>query len=117
MNKNYICVFGSLRKNSTRGYNFGRCGNQEFIKQIKLQGFQMFSLSAFPTICEGEGEITAELHSVDETTFARIVRMESGAGYQEKIVNIDGVDATIYVWNKAQIEKYKLPRIENGDWD
>jgi gamma-glutamylcyclotransferase (GGCT)/AIG2-like uncharacterized protein YtfP len=113
----HILVFGSLRKHSKRGYNHNRCGEQQFIKQIKLQGFELYDLGDYPTICEGNGEITAELHGVDETTFARIGRMESGAGYQEKIVNIDGVDATIYVWNKAQIEKYKLPRIENGDWD
>ena len=117
MNKKHILVFGSLRKNSKRGYNFGRCGEQTFIKPLKLQGFEMYSLSAFPTICEGNGEITCELHSVDETTFARIGRMESGAGYKEKIVNIDGVDATIYVWDKAQIERCELPKVKNGDWN
>jgi gamma-glutamylcyclotransferase (GGCT)/AIG2-like uncharacterized protein YtfP len=112
----HILVFGSLRKNSKRGYNFDRCGKQVFIKQIKLQGFELYDWGAFPTVCEGIGEITAELHSVDETTFARIERMELGAGYQERLINIDGIDATIFVWAKKDIIKLKLDKVESGDW-
>ena len=112
----YILVFGSLRLKSNRGFNYGRCGQQVFIKQIKLQGFELYDLGSYPTVCAGEGTITAELHGVDETTFLRIKNMENSAGYQERLINIDGIDATIFVWEKKDIIKLKLDKVESGDW-
>lgn len=112
-----MLVFGSLREHSKRGYNFNRFGGQKFVKAVTLNGFEMYSLGGYPTICDGDGTIQAELHIVEDSPFQSIQRMEKGAGYVEKIVNVDGVEATIFVWNKNKIEQYELPRVESGDWN
>lgn len=117
MNKQHILVFGSLREKSKRGYNFNRFGGQEFVKPVTLNGFEMYDLGAYPTICEGEGSIQCELHTVEPDAFKNIQRMEKGAGYEEKTVDVDGVQATIFVWDKKQIERYGLKRVDSGDWN
>jgi gamma-glutamylcyclotransferase (GGCT)/AIG2-like uncharacterized protein YtfP len=118
--KHLLC-FGSLRRHSKRGFNFGRFGKgtQTFIKEVKLNYFEMYAAcgGAYPTICEGNGTIICELHEVEDEAFNRIQAMEAGANYQEKIVDIDGVLATIFVWSKDEIVKHQLPRIESGDWN
>lgn len=115
----HLLVFGSLRQNSKRGYNFNRFGGQEYIKDIELNGFEMYNLGSYPAICEGEGKIKCELHSVKEEAANYIERMEIGAGYTGKTIKteLNGqiVDATIYTWPKSRLQKYN--RIESGNWD
>jgi gamma-glutamylcyclotransferase (GGCT)/AIG2-like uncharacterized protein YtfP len=112
----YLLVFGSLRQNSKRGYNWNRFGGQTFVKNIPLTGYEMYSVGPYPTICEGEGVIQTELHTVEDSAFKKIQLMERGAGYDEKTVIIDGIEASIFVWNKSEIEESNLPRVESGDW-
>ena len=116
-NTNYMLSFGSLRQHSKRGYNFQRFGGQEYIETIVLDGYEMFDLGSYPTVCVGNGLITCELHSVSDDAWKRICSMEKGAGYQEKIVKVGDIDATIFVWDKAEIERYNLPKVANGNWD
>lgn len=113
----HILVFGSLRQKSKRGYNFNRFGGQAFVKPVTLEGYEMYDLGAYPTICEGNGTIQCELHTVEDAPFKNIQRMEAGAGYAEKTVMVDGIEATIFVWDKAKIQRYGIPRVESGDWN
>lgn len=115
----YIIVFGSLRKHSSRGYNFNRCGRQEYIKTLKLKGFDLYDLGPYPAVCRGDGILTCELHEVDDATFRRIDRMEIGAGYTAVKVavehNMEKVEATIYTWpESALVGSYD--QVESGDW-
>lgn len=116
----HILVFGSLRQHSKRGYNFDRFGkgSQKFVKNVTLNGYDMFDLGAYPAIAEGKGTIKAELHTVTDEAFARIQRMEAGAGYGEKTEKIDGVEATIFTMTPAQLQAYRAPKpYPSGDWN
>ena len=112
-----MLFFGSLRKNSKRGYNFNRCGKQTYIETITLDGFDMYSLGPYPAICKGDGKIVCELHSVDERTFLSISGMERGAGYTEEVLKVGDIDASIWMMPADRLKKSGKPKVENGDWD
>ncbi len=127
----HLLVFGSLRKNSERGYNFDRFGKgtQKLIHSFWLRGFEMFSLGSYPAICpskETKG-IQVELHEVDDKAAESIERMEVGAGYTGIKVPISipdqfaklghrEIEATIYTWPKERLESGRYPKVESGDW-
>jgi gamma-glutamylcyclotransferase (GGCT)/AIG2-like uncharacterized protein YtfP len=111
----HILVFGSLRQHSKRGYNFDRFSGQKFIRNIELDGFEMYDLGSFPAICRGQGKIKAELHSVEDVAAERIERMEIGAGYKSIPIDIDNIKASIYIMDKERLQGY--PKVESGDWD
>lgn len=117
-NKNKLLVFGSLRKNSKRGFNFNRFGGQEYVKDVVLNGFDMYDLGPYPAICEGKGQIKCEMHNVSDTAFAMIRMMERGAGYSEKVIEIDGEKATIFTMTPESMEMYgiKGKPMKVGDW-
>jgi len=107
-----ILVYGSLRKDH---YNFNRCGKQKFVKAMKLNGYDLFSLGSYPAILEGKGDLVVELHEVDDLTHKNIQRMELGAGYSEKPIEVDGVTASLYVFNNKNIAKTQT-QVKSGDW-
>lgn len=111
-----LLVFGSLRKTSKRGYNYQRFGGQNFIKKLTLDGFEMYSLGAYPAICKGEGKIKCELHEVEDVAAERIERMEIGAGYTPVNINLEkNVTATIYTWPKDKLKG--CVKVQDGDWN
>lgn len=113
--KKYIVVYGSLRAKPEPFYNFNACGKQQFIKKFNLEGYELYSLGAYPAIIEGKGNITVELHEVDERTYQRIRGMELGAGYNEKQIEVDGKLASLYVYNNAERLRQR-ERVISGDW-
>lgn len=115
MKDRYLLVFGSLRKNSKRGYNFNRFGGQTFLKEVDLDGFKMVSLGPYPAIYKGEGKIKCELHKVAAQAYKNIYRMELGAGYEELTLDLDNIKASIFVMDKNRLENY--PVVKNGDWN
>jgi len=116
----YILVFGSLRRNSKRGYNFNRFGGQTYLKNVELCGFEMYDLGAYPAICPGKGKIQCELHSIEDGPLEAIRVMEKGAGYKEKeliVVNHtrNVVESSIFYMDKSRLINY--PKVETGDWN
>lgn len=109
----HLLVFGSLRQNSKRGYNFQRFGGQTYLKDVELDGFEMVNLGAYPAIYKGNGKIKCELHAVEDKSFEYIKRMELGAGYQEQVLK--EYNASIFLMDKEQLENY--PRVKSGDWN
>ncbi len=116
-NQKYLLVFGSLRKNSKRGYNYNRFGegSQKYIKDVILDGFEMFDLKYYPAICKGQGKIKCELHTVEDQAYTEIYHMEIGAGYSELKLPVEGVEASIFVWPAERLQD--KPKVESGDWD
>lgn len=112
----YILVFGSLRKHSKRGFNYQRFGEQIFIKEVILNGFEMYSLTHYPAIKRGEGRIKAELHLVSEEIFRMINAMEVNAGYTPIVLNVEKRNAVIYLMD-IDFKKRGFERVESGDWD
>lgn len=117
----YILVFGSLRKYSSRGFNFNRFkayGEQIFIRNLVLDGYEMYSLGAYPAICPGDGQIKCELHSIAEDAYNLIQQMEINAGYREDFVKLEGgITASIFTMPKERLLKFKVPKMESGDWN
>lgn len=126
MNTNLILVFGSLRAHSPLGYNFNRCGPQKYIRTLTLDGWRLYSLGAYPTICRSdnpEDKLVVELHEVDDKTLARITAMELGASYHTVTIDLPEGPATMYAWTPEQCEALEKAgrlargrRVESGDW-
>lgn len=112
MDKKYALFYGSLKKDH---YNFNRFGGQTFVKEVELDGYELFNLGSYPAILEGKGKIIAELHEVTPEAFASIRRMEIGAGYSEKQKEIDGEKASLFVFSESRIRN-AFPKIEDGNW-
>jgi gamma-glutamylcyclotransferase (GGCT)/AIG2-like uncharacterized protein YtfP len=106
--------YGSLRK--VEGYNFGRCGKQKYIKTLTLDGYDLYSLGAYPAVVDGKGKVVVELHEIPNAQTAEYIRqMELGAGYEERVVNVDDVDAYLYVYKGNNRLNPEL-KVEHGDW-
>lgn len=114
----YCLMYGSLRRYSKRGYNFNRFSNygeQIYIKDLTLNGFEMYDLGAYPAICKGNGKIKTELHSVTDEVYMMISYMETNAGYQESFVDLgDGIIASLFTMRKENLVKMK--KVNSGDW-
>lgn len=117
-NNTVNCLFyGTLRKNGSRDktYNFNRFGGQKLIKEVKIKGFNLYNLGYYPCAVEGDGEITCELHEVEsQKSFSYLRNMELSAGYKEKEVSVDGVNACIFVMEN--LDKNRYSKIIDGDW-
>lgn len=113
-----IIVYGSLRLNE---YNYNRLKEQyednfNWLKTIKLQGYKLYSLGAYPGIKESkyiDNELVCDIIEVSLECYNSIFRMEIGANYECKIIPIEGIDITIYLY-KGTVNENKL--IINGDW-
>jgi gamma-glutamylcyclotransferase (GGCT)/AIG2-like uncharacterized protein YtfP len=128
-NKNYILVYGTLRRgdqNTSRDkvYNFNRFGGQKYIETLRLKGFSLYSLGPYPCVVEDKsGEITIELHEIENESLNYIDSMESGAGYDKQIVEIKSkelknkVFAGIYYYHSEDLPtRIKNNMIKSGDW-
>jgi gamma-glutamylcyclotransferase (GGCT)/AIG2-like uncharacterized protein YtfP len=113
-NMKYALFYGSLKQNH---YNFGRCGDQKYIKTLQLDGYDLYSLGAYPGIVPGTGKLTVELHEVDEKTLQNIRYMELGAGYEEKMIDIDGKPATLYIYKNKFNRLSEKSKIPSGNWE
>ncbi len=114
-----MLFFGSLRKNSKRGYNFDRFqkGGQKYIKDVWLNGWQMYDLGAYPAIARGafNSKIKCELHEVNDFCFERIQSMEAGAGYKELELDVDKIKATIFYMDAKSLQGCNI--VFSGDWN
>jgi gamma-glutamylcyclotransferase (GGCT)/AIG2-like uncharacterized protein YtfP len=79
-----IAVYGSLKR--------GKYNHDFYLKDAKKLGEidvigTMYLVSSYPALVDdGENEYVAEVYEVDDETFESLDRMESGAGYVQKIV-------------------------------
>jgi gamma-glutamylcyclotransferase (GGCT)/AIG2-like uncharacterized protein YtfP len=120
MNVNHVLVYGTLRRGE-RANSF--LDDSEFLGEVTVPNAVMFDLGSFPGIHLNQPEfsITAELYRVDNPKI--IDRLDGYEGfdpydpkrslYLREVVNVNGVDAFIYVYNGAAP---RSPRIVTGDW-
>lgn len=109
---NYCLFYGSLK---STGYNFNRFSGQKLIKEVELDGFEMYSLNHYPAVCPGQGKIKCELQQISKSAMALIHNMEIGAGYKKITLDIDNVTANLYVMDKSYLEK-NCTKVESGNW-
>ena len=115
MNKNHNYAFyGSLRKDQ---YNFRQ--GMEYQKTVEITGFKLFSLGAYPCAIQTGNEddkLTVDLFTVTGQNENSIHRMEIGAGYDYKEVEIDGKMFGIYVYPTDFLNRLADRRVPEGDW-
>lgn len=81
----------------------------------------MHDLGAYPYIREGEGKILVEVYETPEAEYNETSRMEMGAGYamKEVNVNLDGQTHVAEVYYATADNKFyndEKPLVPNGDW-
>lgn len=113
----HLCLFfGSLRLHSKRGYNHDRFGDgtQRYIRTLTIDGYDLYSLGAYPAICPGAGKVVCELHEVEGRAFRGIQAMERGAGYTEATIDLPEGAATIFTYDPNHL--MGCPKVASGDW-
>jgi gamma-glutamylcyclotransferase (GGCT)/AIG2-like uncharacterized protein YtfP len=111
-----IAVYGSLREGQ---YNFERF-KQAYpeIKVVKnnhrIEGFQLYSLGAYPAIKYGKGSVEIDVLEVPQRCFGQITAMELGAGYSALEIFIDNEQVVIYPYEQ-QVDPRRL--VESGNWN
>ncbi len=112
-----VFVYGTLRKGQ---YNHYLLNKARFIKDTRVDGFQMYSRGFFPFLYEGEGSIIAELYEINQRIFFSLDLLEGYPHhYQRKIVSdVNGDEAWIYYFENRNNERYMSngSYIESGDW-
>lgn len=108
----HIASYGTLRVGH---YNFSRFDLTPVKESVVIKGFDLYDLGSYPCVEENPGEeITVDILECSEDTLQRIRRMEIGAGYNYKTIDIEGIECEIYYYNK--IPNYAT-KIEHGDYN
>jgi len=111
-----VIFYGSLKKGFYNYDRFNSFGKQIFVSDIELPGYDIYSLTHFPAVCEGKGTIKAEIHIMDIEVYRRVFSMEIGSGYVEEMVEVNGESYSLFVMPKCNIEAYRGTLIESGEW-
>lgn len=127
-------VYGTLKVGGYFAESFD--GLRTDCQIAKLKGFDLFkigggSLSWFPGIVEGKGEVVGELHTYKEEHIKEVfTHMDAIEGYDENnparslyrrekaVVTLEDGSietANIYIFNSKIPKEY--PKINSGKWD
>jgi gamma-glutamylcyclotransferase (GGCT)/AIG2-like uncharacterized protein YtfP len=109
----YFLFYGSLRQGEYNQSYF----DYEFIKTVVLKGYKLYSLGGYPGIKKSnnpEDTLVCDLVKVtDKSEFQAIDGMEIGAGYSREIIEIEGVQAILYLY-EGKVQEERL--VPSGDW-
>ncbi len=116
--KRYVAAYGSLRKDE---YNYDRLqiyfkDGLKYLFTTELGGYLLYDLGSYPGIIESADAtktIVIDILECSNEAFHNINIMELGANYNAKVVNIKGVDCTIYIY-KGKVHTKSL--VKDGDW-
>ena len=118
----YNCLFyGSLRKGEYNHSYFNK-GEFEFLQTVKLKGYKLYSLGSYPGIKESnslEDTVVCDVVIINNSLVMNgIDRMELGAGYSRKIVDVtleSGkiLSCVIYIY-EGRVKEESL--VAHGDW-
>lgn len=108
-----VAVYGSLRKGKG---NHRVLENSELVDTIRVKGFDMFSLGAYPyCVPDKNGEITVELYRIASDSVGKSLDILEGypSFYDRKLISTPHGDAWIYF-----IDEYRdgTSYVEGGDW-
>lgn len=113
--KHLVLVYGSLRVGF--GNHSFHLSTSKFIEETTVDGFEMYSLGAFPYIktdVNGKG-VVVELFEVDDIVFASLDRLEGYPQfYNRKLVTTaSGKEGWIYFIDNDQRPG---PKVKSNDW-
>lgn len=116
------CAFyGTLRVDQPNYNAFKLKENAKYLGTAIVPGLSMIDLGWYPMCFEADPKetIVVDLMEVtDERAALGIKRMELGAGYKEKEIEVDGEKYIIYVSAYGADKSYadKLRGVPGGDW-
>ena len=113
----YVFVYGTLMMGFHNHESFGFNANTRFVSRAALQGAVMFDMGFYPCIVltgNPNNMVHGELyHYCDMECRERVSIMEFGAGFDEEVVTIDGIPASVFVYRE---KPEGVPWIPGGDW-
>lgn len=114
-----VAVYGSLKQGFGNDYHLE---DSKFVGDDTLDGFEMYSLGAFPAVMYGEGSIDVEVYDIDDATLNVLDKIEGYFGSsafnmydREKVLTKYG-ESFIYVWTDRSIKSTRK-QIETGNWE
>ena len=114
MNTTVFAFYGSLRR-GMENHLFHK-NHLKYLFSARLRGYNLYSLGDFPIAVKSsdpDNSIVVELFSiVDRTTREMIHQLEIDEGYFLETITVDGIEAGIYLHNKAE----NYPLVQSGDW-
>jgi gamma-glutamylcyclotransferase (GGCT)/AIG2-like uncharacterized protein YtfP len=117
--KHIIFVYGTLRQGF---HNHRLLAGSKFLGEGSAYGVKLYDAGPFPAVLkEHKSAVLGELYEVDDTTLARLDRLESVPHlYRRETVLCDlheesdaEIDAFIYIWNQSPD---RLKAIPGGDY-
>lgn len=111
----FVFVYGTL-KAGHRNHRLLDHADQIAVN-VRLEGFLMFDVAgAFPAVVRGSSTIIGEVYRIDDETLADLDYLESnGRLYCRELVDVAGVKAWIYLYNRPVRDK-DLTIIPEGEW-
>lgn len=109
-----VAVYGSLRSGM---HNNLLLSSSKLMGEDKVKGFTMLDWGSFPALIESDNtdDITIEVYSVDDPSFARLDRLEGYPSfYNRKIINTSHGEAWVYFIKEGNKGNYNI--VESGDW-
>jgi gamma-glutamylcyclotransferase (GGCT)/AIG2-like uncharacterized protein YtfP len=111
-----VAVYGSLRQ------GFGN--HQRFLSHLKplgldlIEGWDMYSLGAFPAIVGGSGAVVVEVYDVDDNTLRMLDGLEGFPHfYNRSQVSTEYGEAWVYHFNEDWSGRANYHhKVESGDW-
>lgn len=110
-----VFVYGTLLTGQSNHALLHGC---TLVRAARTQAcFELVDLGAFPgLVAGGTVAVAGEVYAVDETTLARLDRLEGHPHfYERKTIRLeDGEEVMAYLLPAEEVEG--LPRIASGDW-
>ena len=109
-----LLVYGSLRKGM--GNNGYFLGTSKYLGKAMVDGFQMFSLGAFPYVrpnVKSTYSLVVDIYDIDDKTFKNIDMLEGYPSFynRKEATTTDGVTGWIYFIDRPGEEE-----VLSGDW-
>jgi gamma-glutamylcyclotransferase (GGCT)/AIG2-like uncharacterized protein YtfP len=103
-----IAVYGSLKKGL---HNDWGTRDGKFLGTVITSG-EMYSVGTYPVLMEnGKKQYEMELYDISEEMYKQIHRMEIGAGYIAKEIEILQTKATIFYGDPTYFTNQKLANL------
>jgi len=114
-NKKLVLTYGSLRVGEYNHDSFKRQYKEgyKYVKSLELDGYDLYSLGSYPGIKEGSGKLKVDLFECSKECYMSIRGMELGAGYSEKVIELEEGGAVLYLYDHS-VKQDRI--VEDGDW-
>jgi len=113
--RSIVFVYGSLRKGELHYEGFKQqFGNEiEYLETTTVKGFDLYRLWGYPGIKVGQGTLVVDVLRCGPEAKASMDRMEIGANYSVKPLQVNNYVGEIYLYEG---EVQEVNKIDHGDW-